>query len=110
MSAPDESFPYPVPGAVSGSGKRAVVVDRQTDLRRFEFEHGARPMLALTGDEGSKFFAATWYLQGHLRARCCFLRDPAHRRWRDWHLAIEACAWKPLVVELLVVLNLAFGP
>lgn len=113
VAVEDSFIPYEVPGHLRGLGRAVVVVDRSTNERRYElqdFFQGGRPMLGLTGGEGSKFFAATWCLMSKLQARAAFTRDPGHRRWRDWQLAVDSLGWRPLLLELLIVMNLPFGP
>ena len=74
-----------------------------------EFQ-GERPMLALNGDEGSKFFAAVWFIAGCIRARVGWMRDGGHKRWRDFQLAVDRMGWRPHLQEALLVMNLPFGP
>ena len=67
-------------------------------------------MLALYADEGAKGMAAMWFLFSRLRARGAWLRDPFHRMWRDWNLAVGEVGWTSTVHEGLIFLNFRFAP
>lgn len=112
VTMPDDHFPYEVPPELSGTGKQIIVHDRVSNTRRFELQEfeGPRPMLALNNDEGSKLFAATWFMWGHLRTRGWALRDGGHRRWRNLRDAASDMKWSGTVLEWLVFLNILFGP
>ena len=47
---------------------------------------------------------------GHLKLRGCWLRDPGHRAWRDFHGAVGDLGWSSLVTESLVAMNFKFAP
>ena len=105
-------FPYAVPAELAGTCKRAVVENTVTGTRRWELQEfeGERPMLALYNDEGSKFFSWLWFFLSVLRARGAWLREPCHRGYRDWNLAIDECGWRTIVREGLLILNYKFAP
>jgi hypothetical protein len=99
MPVPDSHFNYDIPPALSGKGKMAMVLrpkglaqERKWEVQRFA---DAVPMIGLCGDEGSKLFSAVWFLLGpHCRTRMGWIRDPGHRRWRDWQLPCDKLGWR----------------
>ena len=98
--------PWDIPEELRGSCTRSVVKDTATCQTRWEMkQYVERPMLALNIDEGSKGFAANWFLFSHLKCRGAWLRGPFHRMWRDWQLSIADVGWTSTVDEGLVLLN-----
>ena len=66
--------------------------------------------ISLSIDQGSKFWAATWFMPHYLHLRMATVFDPHHRCWNDIMDALGACGLKHLVFEYLIVLNLAHEP
>lgn len=112
IDAADEEFPFAIPEQYRGGGKKSIIVDKATGNQRYELDEfrDRRPMLALCCDEGSKFYAALWFICGELQGRVAWLRDPGHRAWNDWRKAAKAMPWHCTLLELLVVTNMPFGP
>ena len=89
------------------------IKDKSTGSKRYELEDalGARPAVpAINADAGSPGFAAAWFLPMHLQCRVIFLRDVYHRCWNDCKLAIQEQGWRWCILQLLLVMNVAFGP
>eukprot|EP00972_Heterocapsa_arctica_P090892 13409672-Heterocapsa_arctica.AAC.1 len=107
-------LPYQVLAEVSSKVqfKRAVSEDSRSGERRYEVPElvDERPTVAFCCDEGSKLCSALWFMCGHLKLRGCWLRDPGHRGWRDFHGAVGEMGWSSLVHEALVVMNFKFAP
>lgn len=104
---------YKVPEDIGDEWKRVIIKNTTTEQARFElleFVGGERPLLSLQCDEGSKFFSGLWFLSLALRARVAWLRDPAHRAWNDWKLAMAEAGMDKLKHEGLVLLNFRFAP
>lgn len=105
-------WPYEVPENIVQHGRKAVVKDIRNGKKKFELQEYniERPMLALITDEGSKFFACCWFLTGGLKLRTVWLRDPFHRGWRDWNLAVDHSGWKAVKYQGCLIMNLRHGP
>ena len=118
VSVPDSAFPHVPPHFLMGLGKKSLItragIAGAGKQKRWELQEfvGERPMVGLIGDEGSFCFAAIWFLLGFgkQRVRGGWLRDPGHRRWRNWNLSVDDCGWRPHLQEGLMIMNLAFGP
>ena len=103
---------YDVPSHVTAAWTRSIIQDTLTGQVRFEVPrwNGERPFLSLNCDEGSKFFSSLWFLFGSLRCRGWWMRDVAHRGWRDFRIAIGECGWTGTIREAQVALNFKFAP
>lgn len=101
--APIDGGPTPV---------RLAIKDTTTGSKRWEVEKSAidRPLLVMTIDQGSQMFAGQFFLQHKVAVRLVVFPDPHHRTWNDALLGVAGAGLRYLLYEMLVCLNMPFGP
>ena len=105
-------WPFEVPPEHLPHARKSIVKDKVSGKKRFELVEfqKCRPTISLSIDQGSKFWAATWFMSHYLHLRMATVFDPHHRCWNDIMDALGSCGLKHLVFEYMIVLNLAHGP
>ena len=103
---------YPVPAGTPW--KRFAIKNLVTKHKRFEipveFPDPGPAVLVVNCDECGSNLAPLQYMSHHLRMRVMWLRDAAHRTWRDYRLAVGDCDLWPVVYDCMHVLGLPQGP
>lgn len=67
-------------------------------------------MLVVSCDEGGCFWPNSYFLTSFAQMRGIWLRDPYHRSWNDWKLAVDHSGWKAVKYQGCLIMNLRHGP
>eukprot|EP00971_Amphidinium_carterae_P326768 6457769-Amphidinium_carterae.1 len=103
---------YTLPEGVSW--KRFAIKNLSNNSKRFEvpvaFEGGSPSCLIVNCDECGANLAPLQFATNHLSMRVVWLRDAAHRTWRDFRLAVADNDMWPFIYDIMHVLGVPQGP
>lgn len=109
---PWQDWGFEVPRNFEGVGTKSIIKDKRTGRKKTEVAEFflERPMLVVSCDEGGCFWPNSWFLTGFAQMRGIWLRDPYHRSWNDWKLAVDHSGWKAVKLQGCLIMNLRHGP
>eukprot|EP00971_Amphidinium_carterae_P351755 6492266-Amphidinium_carterae.2 len=94
--------------------KRYAIKKLSNNSKRFEvpveFEGETPTCLIVNCDECKANLAPLQFASNHLSMRVVWLRDAAHRTWRDFRLAVADSDMWPFIYDIMHVLGVPQGP